>query len=321
MSRVLFIFIDGIGIGRNDAAVNPFVGGPILGSTLPDDWRPPPGGGRPATLPVPVLPGAVPHEGRIRAIDASLGFPGLPQSATGQTTLFTGVNGAEVLGHHLYGFPGPRLKSVLLEHSILKRAHRAGRRAAFLNAFSPLFFELGEEIWERRMSASSWNNRAAGLPFMTVEDVRAGRALFHDFSMRDPRLRGLDLAAVDPGEAGRVLAGAAFPYNLSIYEFFLSDQVGHTGDLAAARRVAGELEEFLAGVLRASDLETSHVVVTSDHGNMEDMSVKSHTHNPVPALIWGPEADRLIAGVDRLEDFAALFLDAAGVPSGGRSVS
>jgi 2,3-bisphosphoglycerate-independent phosphoglycerate mutase len=53
--------------------------------------------------------------------------------------------------------------------------------------------------------------------------------------------------------------------------------------------------------------------VTSDHGNMEDMSVKSHTHNPVPALIWGPEAGRLAAGVKRLEDFAALFLDAAGV--------
>lgn len=321
MSRVLFIFIDGIGIGRNNPALNPFVGGPILGATLPEDWRPPPGGGRPDTLPAPVLPGGLPFGGRLKAIDASLGFPGLPQSATGQTTLFTGVNGAEVLGHHLYGFPGPRLKSVLLEHSILKRAQAAGARAAFLNAFSPLFFELGEAIWERRMSASSWNNRAAGLPFMNVEDVRAGRALFHDFSMRDPRLRGLDLPAVEPGEAGRLLAGAAFPYNLSIYEFFLSDLVGHTGDLASSLRLAAELEEFLAGVLRASDLETSHVVVTSDHGNMEDMSVKSHTHNPVPALIWGPEADRLIARVDRLEDFAALFLDAAGVRSGRRSVS
>ena len=40
-------------------------------------------------------------------------------------------------------------------------------------------------------------------------------------------------------------------------------------------------------------------ILTSDHGNVEDFSVKGHTTNPVPALCWSnrpvkwPEWDTL----------------------------
>jgi len=43
----------------------------------------------------------------VRAIDANLGMHGLPQSGTGQATIFSGVNCAELAGRH-YG-PSPFL--------------------------------------------------------------------------------------------------------------------------------------------------------------------------------------------------------------------
>ena len=97
MSRVLLLFIDGVGIGRPDPARNPLVETETLATFLPADWQPLPDGGRPADLPEPVRRGALPAGGRFRSTDPSLGIGGLPQSATGQATLLTGVNAAAIL--------------------------------------------------------------------------------------------------------------------------------------------------------------------------------------------------------------------------------
>ena len=32
------------------------------------------------------------------------------------------------------------------------------------------------------------------------------------------------------------------------------------------------------------------MLLTSDHGNIEDLSTRSHTRNPVPLMAWGPGA-------------------------------
>ena len=101
--RVLFIFVDGIGLAEEGEA-NPFaaietptlnelLGGPLTLERCGrgDDW---------ALLP----------------LDAGLGVPGLPQSATGQATLFTGVNAAVEMGRHVTGLPGPRLRDLVARH-------------------------------------------------------------------------------------------------------------------------------------------------------------------------------------------------------------
>jgi 2,3-bisphosphoglycerate-independent phosphoglycerate mutase len=254
----------------------------------------------------------VPHGGLVRAADASLDMPGLPQSATGQTALFTGENAARALGHHLYGYPGPTLRELLRRHSILKRTVEAGRTGAFLNAYRPLFFDLGEEIWKRPMSASSWNNRAAGLPFRTFDDLRDRQALYHDYTNAEAIEKGFDLPAWGPEEAGEVLAVAARHHDLVIYEYFLTDRVGHTGDLSAARALTRDLDRFLAAAAGAIDPNEQTLVLTSDHGNVEDMATKGHTFHPVPAMLWGAGAARLLPRLSRLEDFAGALLDEIG---------
>ncbi|MFQ5797899.1 MAG: hypothetical protein ACE5H0_04295 [Bacteroidota bacterium] len=148
---VCLMFLDGVGIGRREPA-NPYA---MYSSEFFKKF----------------LDGGVdriPFDGEIVATDARLGFEGLPQSATGQTTLLTGVNASQVLGRHLSGFPTPRLRRILLEHSIFLQLKHAKKTAVFANAYSAVHFEqLGE-----RVSATTWAVRAADIPFRWVEDLR-----------------------------------------------------------------------------------------------------------------------------------------------------
>src|SRR5262245_3687612 len=132
---LLLVFVDGIGFGT-PGPHNPFtdVGGPVLGALAGRD---------------PVLPGGA----ALVPTDACLGVRGLPQSATGQATIFTGVNAAELLGLHLWAFPNQRLRDLIAERSILRRAREAGRRVAFLNPFPPRWIE---ERPPNRIGAVTW---------------------------------------------------------------------------------------------------------------------------------------------------------------------
>ncbi|MBD3219869.1 metalloenzyme, partial [bacterium] len=149
--HIALLFVDGLGWGAADPATNPCWS--YGGERLRWPARPQPG------EVVPVADG-----GWATPIDACLGIDGLPQSATGQTTLLTGVNAQAVQGRHLSGFPGPTLRPVVMEHSVLKQLTELGRRAVFFNTFRSPWFDLPRER-QLRMSATTIANLAADLPF------------------------------------------------------------------------------------------------------------------------------------------------------------
>ena len=91
MARALLVFVDGIGLGR-PGAHNPFDGAPV-------------------SLLAPLAGGAADARVAVGALDATLGHPGLPQSATGQATLFTGDDAVAVAGGHREGLPDPRRRA------------------------------------------------------------------------------------------------------------------------------------------------------------------------------------------------------------------
>jgi hypothetical protein len=285
-ARVALLFVDGLGWGPDDPTTNPTV-------TY---------GGRLLRLPAAPPDGAalrLDHGAWARPIDACLGVPGLPQSATGQTTLLTGVNAQEVQGRHLSGFPGPTLRAVLLEHSVLKQLRAAGRRPVFFNTFRAPFFAWPRER-QLRMSATTVANLAADLPFFDVPDMTAGRSLYQEFTGRDLRALGFDVPLYTPAEAGAILARNLAAYDFLLYEYFRTDKVGHLADREAAEAELAHLDGFLAAVLADRPADTL-LVLCSDHGNLEDVSVKTHTRNPVPLLAWGPGAERLVGGITRLD--------------------
>ncbi len=295
--RTILIFVDGLGWGEPDPRTNPCV-------TY---------GGRIFRLPIRPDQGAMtplPSGGWARPIDAVLGVPGIPQSATGQTTLLTGINAQRLLGKHLTGFPNPKLQQVIKDHSLLKTLSENGHRACFLNAFRPLFWELSsEQQW--RLSTTTVANLAAGLPFFTLEDLREERSVYQEITNGELLTRGFDVPLRTPTAAGRILADQARGYDFTLFEFFQSDRAGHSGQMEPCEQVLSQLDEFMRAVLESlvGDLAVETLVIlTSDHGNLEDVSTRHHTTNPIPLMVWGRGAADFVAGVTQLDEVAPAIL-------------
>jgi hypothetical protein len=288
------IFIDGIGVGNRDSESNPFA---ALPSSIFTDFLDEPRG---ETI----------RGGLALRADASLGVEGLPQSATGQTALLTGVNAPEAIGRHLHGYPSERLREILGESSILKTLADAGRSAAFINVFNPLFFEAVEQGISFPSSATTEANMAASLPFFKIEDLVERRAVYQDFTNGLLIENGLDVPAFAPREAGEILAHSATAYEFCLYEYFRTDAVGHSQDVDRAIEEVRKVDEFLLGVLDKADLSETSILIASDHGNLEDLSSSKHTRNPVPVLLWGALANEASAhdSIDSILDVVPMIL-------------
>ena len=258
------IFIDGLGIGEDDHRDNPL-------ARYPDIW---PRKGCPPDR----------HDLGYTALDACLSVEGLPQSATGQTSLLTGENAARLLGKHLQGFPSRRLVEILKQKSIFIQLKRYGLKVTFANAY-----RHPEDVRSTsRLSVTSHALRACGEAFRSIEQLPRGQALYHDFTNRSLRDRGYDAPLFTPEQAGDILIRIARQHDFTLYEHFLTDVVAHQGDGEAITRQVDELYRFVKTVLDRINPMDMMVIITSDHGNIEDLSVKTHTLNPVPLLWLGP---------------------------------
>ncbi len=295
--RFLFLFLDGVGLGVDEPATNPFARAPLpnLAGLL---------GGRRL-----VAEGTAPLEAAratLLALDACLGVPGLPQSATGQATLLTGQNVPALVGQHYGPWPNPAIREVLTNGNLFRRASESGRRAAFLNAYPPTYFAA---ISSRRRMYSTVPQAvvSAGLPLRTASDLAAGQALAADFTgqgWRD-RLGLTETPLLTPEQAGERLAELASRYDFSFFEYWPSDYAGHARNMEAACGLLATFDRVLGGLLHAWDDASGLVLITSDHGNLEDLAVRGHTANPVPALIIGAPSLR--------RSFASSLHDLTGV--------
>lgn len=301
---IAMIFIDGLGLGPPDAQSNPLVSArlPALRRLL---------GGSALTAPknVPVgVPLVATEEAVLVPVDARLGVKGLPQSATGQTTLLTGVNGSEALGRHVSGAPTPTLVRILRSHSIFKQLRELGLTGTFANPFTEEYFEAVNE-GRLRMSATTTALLSAGLKPRMLEHLLAGRAVFHDVTGMGLRERGHDVPVVTPTEAGRRFAALAAAADFTLFEHFLTDMAGHAQDMDMAVGLLEQLDEFIGAVVDNVDLSETVVLVISDHGNVENLDVKTHTFNPVPALLIGRGKDELAARLRSLTDVTPAVVD------------
>jgi hypothetical protein len=197
------------------------------------------------------------------------------------------VNAAQQLGMHLSGFATRSLIEILRRESVFIKTLQKKKTAAFANAYGREFFQLPEKFRARITSVTTAATMTAGLPFLLAEDILPGRSLYHDFTNKSLRQHGYDLPVFSPDFAGKQLALLAQEYDLCVYEYFLTDRIGHSGDLQLALREAEKLERFLTAVLERTDLNSTVVLLCSDHGNLEDMTVITHTMNPVPTIVWG----------------------------------
>jgi 2,3-bisphosphoglycerate-independent phosphoglycerate mutase len=241
--------------------------------------------------------------------DACMGVPGLPQSATGQTSILAGVNAPANVGRHINGYCTKSLAALLDGRSVFSRVKAAGGNATYANAFTPRFLEKRP----RFLSVSTVAVTQAGLRLRTLEDLARGMALFHDFTNRLLPERGCYLPPITPGEAGARLAAITAAHTFTMYEHFLTDLAGHAQDMTRAVEVIENLDGLLDSLLGRLDLTEHLVILTSDHGNVEDLSTKRHTLNPVPTLLWGKGAADVAATIRDLSDIAPAILRFLGV--------
>jgi len=294
MGNVVFVFIDGMGLapaGEHNPlswAPMPFIhsllGGPLTVENLQE---------RENLL--------------LKALDACLGVEGLPQSATGQTALFTGVNAPALVGAHLHAWPTGKLVEVIKQRNILRRAKEAGFRVTFANAYTPHYLHL-VQVGKLRYSATSWSTLSTGLQFRSLDDLKAGRAVYWDITNEFivNHLKIADVPIVEPEQAGRNLARLAGEYDLTLFETFLLDLAGHRRVERPLEEVFALIDRFLKGLM---DDPSFTLVVSSDHGNVEDDTTRNHTRNPVPLLAVGPGA-HLFHRCQAITDVADAIMDA-----------
>ncbi|MBR9916383.1 hypothetical protein GYB29_01520 [bacterium] len=282
---VIFIFIDGVGIG-NEGKENPF---------LIDSYES-----------FQILSGenffknakGVRSSNQLyKAIDANLDVEGLPQSGTGQTTLFSGENASKVIGKHFGPFPHSGIKHLLKEQSVFQSVKEAGKKPYFMNAYPPIFFEHANR--RNRWSCTTLMTKSAEMHLNSTDDILEEKALTAEIVQNAWREKlDINIPKITATDAAKRLLNVVPDHDLVLYEYYLTDKAGHNQSFEDAERVLQPLDEFLFHIIkhkRSGDV----LVITSDHGNLEDLSVKTHTRNEVPLFVMGE-------GIDHFNDVESL---------------
>jgi hypothetical protein len=308
MGRVLFIFVDGCGVGF-PGEDNPFF---LARCRFLPFWQ---GGLR--------LPDGTPFI----EVDATLGIPGTPQSASGQTALFCGATAESIGGRHVNGYPDRHLRRVICAGSLLSRLRDQGADARYLNAYpahEELFslkhvrIEPDGRLWfsaefperfRRMISVTSCMLLASGQKPFGADDIQAGRALYQDYTNRTLRERGLILPEFTPHQAARVLFRASRRYAFTLYEYFQTDLYAHRRTMEECVALVHDLDALVGALIGSLDPSDDTLVLTSDHGNLEEKSRRGHSRNPVPLLAWGRHGSRLRKKIKSISDVAPAILE------------
>ena len=299
---IIMIFIDGLGLGSDDPEINP-----LLTADLPNIKSILKTAPTQRTISADMIkPNLV-----IKAIDARLGVPGLPQSATGQTALFTGTNAPKLTGRHINGFPTRALRDILERNSIFKQINQAGRRAVFANTFTAEYFEsVRRGRW--RYSASTTAALAGGCKLLMVEDLERGYSVYQDLTNEQLRKKNYPIPIITPETAGENLARQAKSNDFTLFEYFQTDRCGHAQDRELSRLLLNRLDRFVGTIVSRMPTDFC-LILTSDHGNIEDLSVKTHTLNPVPLFVFGAGAESF-GKVNSITEICPSILNLLGVP-------
>jgi len=276
---LLFVFIDGVGLAANEQQ-NPMDYKMYQSLNLLTD-------GQPFAEKAKAVQRCT-H--LFKGVDACLNVEGLPQSGTGQAALFSGENAPQIAGRHFGPYPHSQTRPLLNSMSLFNRAKSLGISCHFLNAYPDLFFNKMETT--NRWTCTTLMAKKAGIPLNSIKDVLKGKAITADLTQQwwsDNLDAEQEIPVISPHRAASRALEAMNKYGLLLYEYYLTDKAGHKQEQAYAHKIFRPLDDFLWSVIKKKSEEDS-IVICSDHGNLEDLSTKSHTRNLVPLAVIGPAA-------------------------------
>jgi hypothetical protein len=294
MKHILFLFVDGIGLGENDPTINPFVvaNTPTLNAlTNGKKWLQ--GVGR-----------QVSHRAIFIPTDSRLGVEGRPQSGSSQAVILTGQNVPQMIERHYGPKPNEPIRNLLEKDNIFIHLRNQGKRTALLDAYPP---RLLDDI-ERGYTLPSSIQYAAihsGQVLFNQDDLIAGRAITAEYTGNAWRdyLKIEKTPIYTPQDAGRKLVELSRAYDFAFHSHWMTDYVGHRGPFERAVELLEVLDGVIKGIMSAWHDDEGLVILTSDHGNMEHIGDRKHTENDVPTVIMGDGKEAFADGFSTLMDF------------------
>lgn len=295
-NSLIILFLDGVGLGEADPERNPF-----MQADMPHMEQ---------LLSLPRLTrqaaGTVTERAALLGLDTRLNVDGLPQSATGQTAILTGLNAPERLGRHYGPYPNQPLREMLSQHSLFETLSRTGQPAAYANAYPRHFLDRLKR-GKGRLSANTLAAFMAGVELRGGEELRRGRAV-SAFLVNDAWPEpDLPLPQITPYQAGQNLANLARRYRLTFFEFWYPDFLGHKQKRSESVETLTRLDQFLAGVM-AAITSRMMLLVVSDHGNFEDWTTSKHTTNPALTILAGAGFEPFVSQLHSLLDIKPVAL-------------
>lgn len=273
------IFIDGVGIGKKDYEFNPFF---KYGFKTFEN-----------------IFGEIPHiekqylnkdEVYLFPTDANLGVGGLPQSGTGQVSIFCGLNAPKFVGKHFGPFPYSTTIPLIEKENIFKTYKDLGKSAHFANAYPKVFFDYLKS-GKTRLSTTSLSCKLTGIKLNTIKEIRRKTAITAEITNErwNKKLK-YQLKVITPETASLRLLKVAQKHDFTLFEYFLTDHLGHGRIADEFEQIYNNLDRFLLSILTEMDKEKLTLIICSDHGNFEDLSVKTHTRNPALTITAGKYA-------------------------------
>jgi 5-formyltetrahydrofolate cyclo-ligase len=275
---VIFLFIDGVGLG-NEASENPLLNDSLNGFSFMS------GNKYLANKAEPVHK----HNHLFVPVDATLGVKGLPQSGTGQAALFSGENAPQKIGKHFGPYPHSGIRPLLRKHSLFKKAQAKVKSCSFVNAYPDAFFRHHKE--RNRWTCTTLMTRSANIRLNTVQDVKNETAVTAGLTQESwSEKMNISVPVITPEKAAKRLINQAGHYDLLLHEYYLTDKAGHSREPEKAGKYLSRYDRFLQELIRTKP-KNATIVLCSDHGNVEDLSTKTHTFNKVPLFAYGPGSE------------------------------
>lgn len=289
IDNVILVFLDGVGIGQKDTNKNIFFKEKF--SFIEDTFHDIPHHDN-----IPLIN----NDKYIIGLDAVMGVNGIPQSGTGQTSIFCGVNAQKILGQHFGPFPHSSLNSILEFNNIYKSLIDLGFSSVFVNAYPKAFFKYLRE-GKRRLTVTTKTYLSAGKKLFKSKELWSGDSLSAEITnIRWKTELNYKIPIISPYLAANRLLKISKKYHLTVFEYFLTDHIGHgrikPNDSLLLLR---DLDLFLFKVIIDLPSNTT-LIITSDHGNLEDISVKTHTLNKAFTLIAGKHSKFLFNYLDNI---------------------
>lgn len=272
-----FIFWDGVGYGKKDSERNPF-----FTAKLPT-FRQLFAGNLPSLNFKRYSSDLV----SLSPVNTTLRMPGLPQSGTGQTAIMTGMNASKFVGKHFGPHPYSTLIPIIKERNLFTQLQQLNKSFFFANGYPQRYFDyiFGPK---GRVPTIALSYISAGKTLNTHEEIKQQLAISADIAgTRWSELGHPDIEPMTPNEAGKLFYQLGNNIDLNFFEYFVTDHAGHSQEMPMAVEMLERMDGFIAGILDKFDYDKDLILMISDHGNIEDLSVKTHTKNPVPLITIG----------------------------------